>query len=224
MRDSVIHKVALGLAAPQAIDERLHFFKVHKPYHESDHVLNIAYNPCCGARPSTTSAALDRNFLDALGAAASPTRPRPGLFRLYGSHGPRTYGGDQLRRVTRFGASRELPFSTLPQSTSMSTTVGTLARQGGDGHRDNGTWGYHPLVVSLANTGEPLYIYNRSGNRPSHAGAPAFIDKAISLCKRAGFKKILVRGDTDFSLTTNFDRWDEKGVTFVFGYDAKPKW
>jgi hypothetical protein len=35
----------------------------------------------------------------------------------------------------------------------------------------NGTWGYHPLVVSLANTGEVLSIVNRSGNRPSHEGA-----------------------------------------------------
>ena len=33
-------------------------------------------------------------------------------------------------------------------------------------------WGYHPLVVTLANTGEPLYVVNRSGNRPSHEQAP----------------------------------------------------
>ncbi|MEX6431105.1 IS1380 family transposase, partial [Ferrimicrobium acidiphilum] len=34
-------------------------------------------------------------------------------------------------------------------------------------------------------------------------------------------KKILLRGDTDFSLTTEFDRFDADGVRFVFGYDAR---
>ncbi|HEX4129385.1 MAG TPA: IS1380 family transposase, partial [Pirellulales bacterium] len=35
----------LGLA--EAIDRRLHLLKIHLPYHESDHVLNLAYNALC---------------------------------------------------------------------------------------------------------------------------------------------------------------------------------
>jgi hypothetical protein len=35
----------------------------------------------------------------------------------------------------------------------------------------NGQWGYHPLVLSLAATREPLYIVNRPGNVPSHSGS-----------------------------------------------------
>lgn len=42
-----------------------------------------------------------------------------------------------------------------------------------------GVCGYHPLVVSLANTGEPLYLVNRSGNRPSAEGAAERYDQGI---------------------------------------------
>ena len=85
-----------------------------------------------------------------------------------------------------------------------------------------GVWGYHPLLISLANTGEPLFIVNRSGNRPSFEGAPAALDQAVALCRRAGFTDILLRGDTDFSMTAHLDHWDEAGVRFVFGHDANP--
>jgi hypothetical protein len=85
-----------------------------------------------------------------------------------------------------------------------------------------GVWGYHPLLVSFANTAEPLFIVNRSGNRPSHEGAPAVLDQAIELCRRAGFQDILLRGDTDFTMAAHLDRWTASGVRFVFGYDANP--
>ena len=49
----------------------------------------------------------------------------------------------------------------------------------------------------------------------------ALYDRSIALCRQAGFTDILLRGDTDFSLTAEFDRWDDDGVRFVFGYDAR---
>jgi hypothetical protein len=75
----------------------------------------------------------------------------------------------------------------------------------------------------LANTGEPLFVVNRSGNRPSHEQAAYYFDRAIALCRRAGFKKIRLRGDTDFTQTEHLDRWDAGKVRFVFGIDATKK-
>jgi hypothetical protein len=86
-----------------------------------------------------------------------------------------------------------------------------------------GQWGYHPLMVSLANTGEPLFLVNRSGNRPSHENATKYFDKSVKLCRDAGFRNILLRGDTDFTQTKELDRWNDDGVRFVFGINVAPK-
>jgi hypothetical protein len=72
----------------------------------------------------------------------------------------------------------------------------------------------------LANTGEPLFLVNRSGNRPSHEGAAARFDQAAALCRRAGFRRITFRGDTDFTQSRHLDDWDSKRIRFVFGFDA----
>ncbi len=83
----------------------------------------------------------------------------------------------------------------------------------------NGKWGYAPLIISLEKTREALFIVNRSGNAPSHLGSAPWIDKTIELLGKS-FEKIYLRGDTDFSLTSNFDKWD-KDCSFVFGMDAR---
>ncbi len=59
--------------------------------------------------------------------------------------------------------------------------------------------------MSLANTREVLYLVNRSGNAPSHPAAE-WIDKAIDLVSPHA-PRVCLRGDTDFSLTANFDAW-----------------
>ena len=86
----------------------------------------------------------------------------------------------------------------------------------------DGHWGYHPLLVSLANTQELLFVKNRSASRPSHEGAADYLNQAVTLARRAGFRRITLRGDTDFSQTEHLDGWDGAGVGFVFGFDAMP--
>ena len=58
----------LGLA--EAIDRNLGLLKIHLPYHDSDHVLNIAYNLLAGGTCLEHLELLRKNvaYLDALGA------------------------------------------------------------------------------------------------------------------------------------------------------------
>ncbi len=85
-----------------------------------------------------------------------------------------------------------------------------------------GSWGYHPLLVSLANTQEPLFLYNRPASRPSPEQAAEYFDRALTLCRAAGFRHVAFRGDTHFTQTKHLDRWDAAEVRFVFGIDAMP--
>jgi hypothetical protein len=85
----------------------------------------------------------------------------------------------------------------------------------------DGTWGYHALVLSLANTSEVLSVVNRSGNRPSQEGAAEQVDRVLSVCFRGGFRSVLLRGDSKFAQTQHLDRWDDDPrVRFLFGYEA----
>jgi Transposase DDE domain group 1 len=212
-----------GLIA--GIDTELRLLKRHLPYHESDHVLNIAFNILAGGRRLEHLERLrnDAAYLDALGAERIPDPTTEGDFCR------RFREADVLTLMETINQARLRVYSQQPAEffgeaivDIDGTVVGTDAecKQGVD-IAYNGIWGYHPLVVSLANTAEVLYLVNRSGNRPSHEQAPVYVDKAIAWCRRAGFRRVYLRGDTDFSQTEHLDGWDDAGdVRFLFGIDA----
>jgi hypothetical protein len=222
-----VHLLARRLGLIDAIDDRLHLLKFHLPFHESDHVLNIAYNALCDGT-CLQDIELRRNdevFLDALGARRIPDP---------------TTAGDFCRRFTDadvqtlqdiFDDVRIRVWAGQPDSFFEQATIdmdGTLVATTGECKRGmdiayDGTWGYHPLVLSLANTNEVLSVVNRSGNRPSHDGAAEEVDRAVAVCLRGGFRRVLLRGDTDFSQTAHLDRWNAGGrIDFIFGYDSRP--
>jgi hypothetical protein len=222
-----IHLLARHLGLMDAIDRHLHVLKIHQPFHESDHVLNFAYNSLCGGT-CLQHIELRRNdevFLDALGARRIPDPTTAGDFcrRFQESHVLTLMETINTARL-RVWAQQDTDFFREAIIDADGTVVGTDA----ECKRDidiayNGIWGYHPLVVTLAGTGEVLYLVNRSGNRPSHEGAHIYLDKSVALCRRAGFQRIVLRGDTDFSQTKHLDRWDAAGdVRFLFGIDAHP--
>jgi hypothetical protein len=219
--------LAQRIGLVKEIDSNLHLLKRHLPYHESDHVLNIAFNILAGGT-RIEHLELRRNdevYLDALGAGRLPDPTTEGDFcRRFAEPDVVTLMDvfNQVRR--RVWAEQPAAFFKEAVLDVDGTLVGTGAecKQGVD-IAYNGTWGYHPLLISLANTAEPLYLINRSGNRPSHDGAAAALDKIMAFCREAGFERITVRGDTDFTQTRHLDRWDDAGdVRFVFGIDAMP--
>lgn len=222
-----VHQLVQRLDLPRRIDDNVHVLKVHRPYHESDHVMNLAYNVFCGGR-TLEDIELRRNddaHLRALGVEAIPDPTTAGDFcRRFGEADIEALQ-DAINEV-RAEVWRAQPPSFLEERARIDVDGSLVPTTGeckeGMALAYKGVWGYHALVVSLANTDEPLFIANRAGNRPSHEGAPAYLDRAIELVRSAGFTDVLLRGDTDFSQTKFLDGWDADGVKFVFGYDAAP--
>lgn len=218
----VIHQLSKKTGLVNEIDCRLELLKRHLPYHESDHVLNVAYSILAGGQCLQDLELLrnDKAWLDALHAEIIPDP---------------TTAGDFLRRFEekdiielmeikntvrkKIWRQQSRPFrneAVINVDGTISPTCGEC-KEGMD-MSYNGQWSYHPLIVSLANSREPLYIVNRPGNAPSHLDAAVWIDKSLDLTGDV-FKKVRLRGDTDFSLTVHFDKWDKRCM-FVFGMDA----
>jgi hypothetical protein len=239
--------LAQKIELDKEIDRTLHLLKQHRPYHESDHVLNLAFIILAGGQRigHLERRRNDEVYLDALGAQRIPDPTTAGDFcRRFASE------ADVLTLMDAINESRlrvwaEQPDEFLDEAIidADGTIVETAAecKDGVDIAYD-GRWGYHPLLVSLAHTAEPLFLLNRGGNRPSQERAGEYLDKAIALCLRAGFRKILLRGDariaededldpwddqlwprggTTIAETGDLDGWDDAGnIRFIFGYAA----
>jgi hypothetical protein len=207
-----------------AINEKVNLLKRHLPYHESDHVLNIAYNTLSGGI-CLDDIELRRNdeaYMDALGAERIPDPTTAGDFTRRFSEDDVCDLLEAVNSIRPKIWKRRL--SKAERKEALMDIDGTHAPTWGEckqgiGLSYDGKWCYHPLLVSLANTMEPLYLVNRPGNSTSHDGAVEWIDRAIGMVRQS-FKKVCLRGDTDFALTVNFDRWSKEGVRFAFGIDA----
>lgn len=221
-----VHTLAQRLGLVKEIDEQLHLLKVHLPYHESDHVLNFAYNILAGGvrLEDLELRRQDEHYMNGLGARRIPDPTTAGDFTR------RFQPEDILTLQECINRTRQRVWSQQPEGFLAEayvdvdgTVAGTLGEcKGGMDMSYKGIWGYAPLIVSLANTNEVLYLVNRPGNSASQEGSVEWIDRAITLISsRAG--SVTVRGDTDFTHTAHLDRWEAQGTKFILGMDAHVK-
>jgi Transposase DDE domain group 1 len=221
-----IHLLARNTGLIRDIDEGLHLLKRHLPDHESDHILNIAYNVLAGGRrlEHLEVRRNDAAYLDAPGAERIPDPATAGdSCRRFTEGDVRSLM--DLVNPTRLRVWKEPPDNSFDEA--LIDADGTIAPSDGWCKRgvdlaSNGIRGYHPPVVSPADTAAPLFLVNRSGDRPSHEHAAEYLDRAIALCRRGGSREVTIRGDTDFTQSRHLDRWDGDGVRFLFGFAAMP--
>jgi Transposase DDE domain group 1 len=221
-----IHLMGQRLGLAEEIDGRVQLLKRHLPYHESDHVLNLAYNALLDGQ-RLEDIELRRNdeaFLEGLGAQRIPDPTTSGDFTRRFDQGAILDLMEALN-TTRQRVWKKQPLGFLSQAFididgTMAPTLGEC--KGGIGLSYKGIWGYAPLIISLANSREVLYLVNRPGNVVSHEGCVPWIERAIELVRpHAG--AITLRGDSDFTLSAELDRWDSQGIKFLFGMDAHQK-
>jgi hypothetical protein len=221
-----VHLMVQRLGLVEQIDQNIELLKVHLPYHESDHVLNIAYNVLVGGErlEDIELRRQDESFLDGLGAQRIPDPTTAGDFT-------RRFDVEDITQLQEcINRARQRVWQKQPAGFLAEAFIdmdGTIAGTGGECKGGmalsyKGIWGYAPLVVSLANTKEVLYLVNRPANVASQQDSVSWIDRAVRLVKPVA-GQITLRGDTDFTHTRQLDRWDEQGIKFILGLDAHPK-
>lgn len=206
------------------LHNKVRLFKVIRGFMEADHILALSLNVFCGGETLDDINILRHNpaFLALAGAETIPSPTAVGDFcRRFSDKDI-----DMLQNVLNDMRVEAWKASGINHGQAIIDADGVFVpteAQCAEGVELSykGKWGYHPLVVSLSNTNEPIYIVNRTGARPSHEGAASYLTRAAELCMGAGFSKVLLRGDTDFSQTTHLDGWQKAGYHFVFGMDAR---
>ena len=209
------------------LDDALMLFKRHAPYHESDHVLALAYTLYTDGTCLEDQSALQ---------GSEAVRRLVGACRIPDP----TTAGDFLRRfktsqqVEQLSGTidevEETVWSKLARSVRRHRKKHELALVDLDGHIKplygvqkegadfsyNGRWSYQPLVVSLGGSGECLKVVNQPGSARSSDAAAKALKEVLPMVRRH-FRNAIVRGDTDFDRSDVYNEAIDAGAYFAIG-------
>ena len=217
----------------QRLDGALKLFKRHAPYHESDHVLALAYTLYADGRCLEDQAVLQGSeaVRRLVGACRIPDPTTAGDFlrRFKSAQDVEHLSGviDEVQEAvwSKLGRTvcrrrKKHEFALIDLDGHIKPLYG-VQKQGADFSYD-GRWSYQPLVVSLGGSGECLKVVNQPGSaRPSDAAAKA-VKEVLPGVKRH-FRNALVRGDTDFDRSDIFNAVIDEGAYFAIGGRVYPK-
>lgn len=201
------------------LNRELSLLTSHRPYHESDHVLTHAYNLYSGGTCIEDIADLQTSepVRRMLGANRIPDPTTAGDFL-------RRFDADSLRSLDRaIDQAQEKVWKQRYGKKKAERAIVDLDscvrpvygdQKEGTDFTYKGSFGYHPLVISLAGTLECLRLVNRSGNEPSAAGSEDHLRDLFPMLGRR-FKEVIVRGDSAFAKQAIFDACEEAGQSFA---------
>lgn len=220
------------------VDEHVEVLKMHLPYHESDHVLAQAMNLYVGGTCIEDMMFLqhDEAVRRMLGACRLPDPTTAGDFlRRFDSEthpealaGLRAAGDELQQRVWRKLSRRQRrrrkrELCTLDIDSHIKSVFGT--RKEGADFAYNGAWSYHPLLISMAATGECLAVVNRPGNATSAEGVEDAVDDVLSSVT-GHFDNVLVRADSAFDRQALRETIEHHDGYFAFvgrGREGRPE-
>lgn len=213
----------------QLLDQQVHVLKQHKPYHESDHILAMAFNLYVGGTCLEDLSELQHSLAvhRLLGACRLPDPTTAGDFlrRFSELVNPGSLAAlrgviDAVQDAVWQKVSRRRGGKRGKQAWSVVDLDGHLkelygVQKGGADFSHTGKWSYHPLVVSLADSGDCVAVRNRPGNVRSSEGASEVLKEVLPRIKRHA-RQVLVRGDSDFDRRDVRDACESAGVYFAF--------
>ena len=216
---SLAVRTSAALRLPQAIDAELRLLHCHRPFTESDHVLTHVYNLFVGGRCIEDIAHLQTSdpVKRMLGASRIPDPTTAGDFlRRFDADGIEQLDGavdgvqDTVWRVAHGTGKRKLGLVDLDSHVH---AVYGDQKEGAD-FTYQGTFGYHPLAITLAETQECLRLINRPGNVVSAEGAAQALREVLPMLNKR-FRRVIVRGDSAFARQDIYQACESAGQYFA---------